>query len=183
MLLPRHHLARALGLALNTTAAHEAPVVEEELQQVQVRAANVATQREVRAQPRVDVLHQRTASRRLRHGTLHRVKDRLELTPQRSAKPTPALPIRLRRARQAMQHERLAHEGLGRVVGLSDGAQLAVEHAGERAGEREQVVAPVLEQPRRHTPGSIQAHASTEKWGASIGHGTRLSALRRVSLG
>ena len=46
MLLPRHHLARALGLALNTTAAHEAPVVEEELQQVQVRAANVATQRE-----------------------------------------------------------------------------------------------------------------------------------------
>ena len=27
MLLPRHHLARALVLALNTTAAHEAPVV------------------------------------------------------------------------------------------------------------------------------------------------------------
>ena len=49
MLLPRHHLARALGLALNTTAAHEALVVEEELQQVQVRAANVATKREVRA--------------------------------------------------------------------------------------------------------------------------------------
>ena len=40
-----------------------------------------------------------------------------------------------------MQHERLAHEGLGRVVDLSDGAQLAVEHA----GEREQVVALVLE--------------------------------------
>ena len=54
MLLPRHHLARALVLALNTTAAHEAPVVEEELQKVQVRAANVATPREVRAQPRVD---------------------------------------------------------------------------------------------------------------------------------
>ena len=28
-----------------------------------------------------------------------------------------------------MQHERLAHEGLGRVVDLSDGAQLAGEHA------------------------------------------------------
>ena len=59
-----------------------------------------------------------------------------------------------------MQHERLAHEGLGRVVDLSDGAQLAVEHA----GEREQVVALVLGQPRRHTPGSVHAHASAEKW-------------------
>jgi len=27
------------------------------------------------------------------------------------------------------------------------------------------------------------AHASAEKWGASIGHGSRLPALRRVTLG
>ena len=44
-----------------------------------------------------------------------------------------------------MQHERLAHEGLGCVVDLSDGARLAIEHAVEHAGEREQVVALVLE--------------------------------------
>jgi len=60
MILAGHQLARALALALGTPAAQEAAVVQEEAQQVQVRATEVAAQREVAAQPRVEVLHERT---------------------------------------------------------------------------------------------------------------------------
>jgi len=55
MALAGHQLARALALALGVPAAHEAAVVQEEAQQVQVRAAEVTAQGEVGAQPRVDV--------------------------------------------------------------------------------------------------------------------------------
>ncbi len=41
MALAGHQLARALALALGTAAAHEAPMVQEESQQIQVRVAQV----------------------------------------------------------------------------------------------------------------------------------------------
>src|SRR3982751_5543977 len=66
MALTGHQLPRALALALGVPAAHEAAVVQEEPQQVQVRAAQVAAQGEVGAQPRVEVLHERAAAWRVR---------------------------------------------------------------------------------------------------------------------
>jgi hypothetical protein len=55
MRLPGHQLAWALALAFGVPATQEAAVVQEEAQQVQVRAAEMAAQREVGAQPRVEV--------------------------------------------------------------------------------------------------------------------------------
>jgi len=55
MALAGHQLPRALALALGVPAAQEAPVVEEEPQQVQIRSAEMAAQGEVAAQPRVEV--------------------------------------------------------------------------------------------------------------------------------
>jgi hypothetical protein len=53
MRLAGQQLARALALALGVPAAREAAVVQEEAQQVQVRAAEVPAQGEVAAQPRL----------------------------------------------------------------------------------------------------------------------------------
>ena len=53
-----HQLGRTFTDSLRDSAAHKAAVVQEELQQVQVRAAELAAQREVVAQPRVQVLDQ-----------------------------------------------------------------------------------------------------------------------------
>jgi hypothetical protein len=65
-----HQFSRALADALGQLAAHIAPMVEEEPQQIQVQAAQVAAQCEVVAQPRVEVFHQRTAARGPRRGRL-----------------------------------------------------------------------------------------------------------------
>ena len=53
-----HQLGRIFTDSLRDPAAHKAAVVQEELQQVQVRAAELAAQREVVAQPRVQVFDQ-----------------------------------------------------------------------------------------------------------------------------
>src|SRR3954466_15245323 len=74
-----HQFPRALADALGKPAAHETPMIEEEPQQIQIRAAQMATQGEVVAQPRVEVLHERTAARGLCHGLPHRVEDGVEL--------------------------------------------------------------------------------------------------------
>src|SRR4051794_24568509 len=46
-----HQFPRALADALGKPAAHETPMIEEEPQQIQIRAAQMATQGEVGAQP------------------------------------------------------------------------------------------------------------------------------------
>ena len=58
MLLASHQLGRTFIDSLRDPAAQEAAMVQEELQQVEVRAAELAAQREVVAQPRVQVLDQ-----------------------------------------------------------------------------------------------------------------------------
>ena len=63
MALAGHQLARALAPAFGMSAAQEAAMVQEEPQQVQIRAAQAAAQGEVGAQPRVEVLHERVAAR------------------------------------------------------------------------------------------------------------------------
>jgi len=52
-----HQFPWALANAFGTSAAHEAAMVREEPQQIQVRVAQMAAQGEVGAQPRVEVLH------------------------------------------------------------------------------------------------------------------------------
>src|SRR5690349_575545 len=74
-----HQFPRALADALGKPAAHETPMIEEEAQQIQIGAAQMATQGEVGTQPRVEVLHERAAARGPRHGLAHRVEDGVEL--------------------------------------------------------------------------------------------------------
>jgi hypothetical protein len=75
MALAGHQFRRAFDVALRPPAAHETTMVQEEPQQVQILATQVATQREVIAQPRVEVFHQRTAAWGSCHGPAHGVKD------------------------------------------------------------------------------------------------------------
>ena len=103
MLLTRHQFTRTSVFAFSPSAAHEAPVVKEEAQQVQVRRAQMATQCEVRSQPRVEVLNQRTAARRVLHGARHSGEHGLESAAQLRLQPVPALPVRGRGGWLAVQ--------------------------------------------------------------------------------
>ena len=51
MALAGHQFPRAFAVPFGTSAAHEAPMVQEEPQQVQVRTTQVTAQREVVPQP------------------------------------------------------------------------------------------------------------------------------------
>lgn len=82
MILTSHQLTRAPAFAFSSSAAREAPMVLEEPQQVKVRVAQMAPQREVVAQPRVEVFHQRTAARRVFHDPADRGEDGVELAAQ-----------------------------------------------------------------------------------------------------
>jgi hypothetical protein len=86
MVFAGHDFARAFAAALGTAATHEAPVVQEEPRQIQVRVAQVAAQCEVGAQSRVEVLHQRIATQCLRHGPADGLEQRVELAVHLSAK-------------------------------------------------------------------------------------------------
>ncbi len=141
MALTRHQLLRALALALGTPAAHKAAVVQEEPQQVQVRATEVAAQREVAAQPRVQVFHERAAARCIRHGPAQGREQGVEPAPRLRASSVPPLPVCGRGGVQAVQHAGFTHQGLGDAMGLRDVGQFRIEHA----GEGEQVVALVLQ--------------------------------------
>ena len=74
MALAGHQLPRALALALGASAAHEAAMVQEEAQQIEIRVTQVPAQGEVGAQPRVEVLDERAAARRIGHGPAHGVE-------------------------------------------------------------------------------------------------------------
>ena len=63
--LTRQQLLGRLADPLSAATAHENAVVQEELQQAQVGIAQMASQEEVPAQPRVQVLHHRTRARRV----------------------------------------------------------------------------------------------------------------------
>jgi hypothetical protein len=144
MLLTCHQSIGTSVFTFSPSAAHEAPMVKEESQQVQVRRAQVATQCEVRAQPRVEVLNQRTAARRMLHGARHSDEHGIESGAQLGLQAVPALPVRGRGDRLAVQHARGAHEIPGHLCGPRDGGELFIKYA----GEREQVIALILQ---RHT--------------------------------
>ncbi len=60
MVSTAHQLGRTFTNPLRDPATQEAAMIQEELQQVKVRATELATQREVVLQPRVQVLDQGT---------------------------------------------------------------------------------------------------------------------------
>jgi len=79
MALAGHQFPWAFAVAFGTPAAHEAAVVQEEPQQVEIRATQVAAQRKVGAKPRVEFLHQRAAARGVRQGPAQSVEQDVEL--------------------------------------------------------------------------------------------------------
>jgi hypothetical protein len=82
MVLAGHQFARTLAFAFSPAAAYEAWTIQEEAQQVEVRFAQMTPQREVVAQPRVQVFHQRTAARRVLHDLRDGGEDGVELAAQ-----------------------------------------------------------------------------------------------------
>ena len=93
MLSSRHQLGRTFADSLRDPAAQKTTMVQEELQQVQVRAAELAAQREVVAQSRVQVLDQGAASGCLCHGQRHGVEDGVALAAHPGAQAVQALPV------------------------------------------------------------------------------------------
>src|SRR5260370_7162546 len=94
MTFSRHRFTRTFAVALAAPAAHEAPVIEEKLQQAQPGAATVqmAPQRQAIAQPRVEVFNQRAAARRALHGLRDRSPDPVELMAHGGMQPVPPFP-------------------------------------------------------------------------------------------
>jgi len=90
MIFSRHRFTRIFS----APAAHEAPLIEEEMQQAQLGAATaeVAPQRQAVAQPRVEVFNQRAAAWRTLHGLRDRGPGTVELAPHGGMQPVPALP-------------------------------------------------------------------------------------------
>ena len=110
MVLTGHQLCRTFTDSLRDPAAQKTAVVQEELQQFQVRAAELAPQREVVAQSRVQVLDQGAATGRLCHGQRHGVEDGVELAAHPGAQAIPALPVQGGCPRLAVQHACRAHD-------------------------------------------------------------------------
>src|ERR1700693_2060378 len=94
MVVPRHRFTRTFADPPAAPAAHEATMIEEELQQAQPGAATVqmAPQRQAVAQPGVEVFNQRAATWRALHGLRDRSPDPVELAPHGGMQPIPALP-------------------------------------------------------------------------------------------
>src|SRR5260370_15091795 len=112
MIFSHHRFTRTFAVALAAPAAHEAPVIEEKLQQAQPGLATVemAPQRQAVAQPRVEVFNQRAAARRALHGLRDRSPDPVELMAHGGMQPVPALPEGARGVGLAMQQTGLADQ-------------------------------------------------------------------------
>src|SRR6267378_1946704 len=108
MIFSRHRFTRTFAEPLAAPAAHEAAVIEEELQQAQPGAATVqmAPQRQAVAQPGVEVFNQRAAAWRALHGLRDRSPDPVELAAHGGMQPVPALPEGARGVGLAMQQTR-----------------------------------------------------------------------------
>jgi hypothetical protein len=90
--LARHQLLGTFAHPLSNSASQERAVVQEELQQTQVLAADLTTQREIVTQPGVQVLHHRAAPRCLGHGLHHGPKDDVAFVSHLRAQLAPTLP-------------------------------------------------------------------------------------------
>jgi len=139
MILSRHRFARTFAGSLRAPAAHEAAMIEEELQQTQPSAATVqmAPQRQAVAQPRVDIFNQRAAAWGAAHGLRDCRVDLVELAAHGGMQPTPALPEGIQGVGLAMQQARGADQIVRHSRRERDGGQLVIKHA----GEGEQVIA------------------------------------------
>ena len=62
--LPSHQFGRALANPFETFTSHEGAVVEEKSEQIQVLGTQLTTEEEVITQPGVEILYQRTGTRK-----------------------------------------------------------------------------------------------------------------------
>src|SRR5258708_33358497 len=112
MIFSRHRFTRTFADPLAAPAAHEAPVIEEELQQTKPGAATVqmAPQAQAVAQPRVEVFNERAAAWRALHGLRDRGPDPVELAPHGGMQAGPALPEGARGVGVAMEQTSCRHQ-------------------------------------------------------------------------
>ena len=78
MALSGHQFFRAFADSFGTLAAKEGAVIEEELQQVEIRRAQLTAEEEIAAQPRVEVFDEGTGAWNVCHRIDHGVGDTLE---------------------------------------------------------------------------------------------------------
>ena len=78
MALSGHQFFWAFADAFGTVAAKEGAVIEEELQQVEIRCAQLTAEEKIVAQPRVEVFDERTGAWNVFHRLGHGVGDTLE---------------------------------------------------------------------------------------------------------
>ena len=93
MALASHQLRRTFPDAFGSPAAQEAAMVQEELEHAQVLSAELAAQREVVAQLRIQVFDQRARTWCLHQGPFHGVKYGPEFAANFDTQLLPALPI------------------------------------------------------------------------------------------
>jgi hypothetical protein len=143
MIFSRRRFTRTFAEPLAAPAAHEAAVIEEELQQAQPGLATVemAPQRQAVAQPRLEVFNEGAAAWRALHGLGDCGPDPVELMAHGGMQQVPALPEGARGVGLAMQQTGLADQIVRYRRRARDGGQLVIEHA----AEGEQVVALILQ--------------------------------------
>lgn len=96
MIFSRHRFTRTFAEPPATPAAHEAAVIEEELQQAQPGAATVqmAPQAQAVAQPGIWVFNQRAAAWRALHGLRDRSPDAVELAAHGGMQPVSRIGVK-----------------------------------------------------------------------------------------
>ena len=78
MALSGHQFFWAFADSFGTVAAKEGAVIEEELQQVEIRCAQLMAKEKIVAQPRVEVFDERTGAWNVLHRLDHGIGDALE---------------------------------------------------------------------------------------------------------
>lgn len=141
--LATHQFHRTPAGAFGAPAAYEAAMVEDKLQQPEPdpAAVEMAAIGHADANPRVQVLHHRATVWRALHGVGAGGTDAMKLAARAGKQSAPALPECVRRSGLAMQHTGRAYKFECHVVSARNGVETVVHHA----GEREKIVALVLQ--------------------------------------
>ena len=127
--VPCHELSWAFADSLGTTATREGPVVEKELQKVQVRFAQLAAQEEIIAQSRVEIFDERTCPWNFRHSLDYSGNNAMEFITELRVELIPPLPVGSRGRRFPLQKADASNQVDRYFPRLCDGFQLLIQHA------------------------------------------------------
>jgi hypothetical protein len=97
MFVPVHQFLWIFANAFRSAAAKEGAVIEKELQQVEVRRAQLATQEEIIVQPRVEIFDKGTGAWNVFHRIEHGVGDAMKFVGKIFVQLMPTLPVGIRR--------------------------------------------------------------------------------------